>query len=442
MSMKSLLAKFLGQSANWLLKTFTKGGTSFPGKLALNIDPTILSHLSKDYDVLIITGTNGKTLTTSLTYHALMEKYPCVITNSSGSNMIQGIVSTFLSAPAKNKNEKGLAVLEVDEGSLINVVKYVKPLAFLYTNLFEDQLDRFGSVEAVYQKLVDAALLAPNALILSNADCPILQSQDLPNPRKYFGFQLLQDNIHQATDNLEQCPHCHSNLIYHSHSYAGLGDYECPKCHFKRPALDYAVTSIDEQTIHDSHFTINEFPIRIPVAGLYNIYNGLAAFSIAHYLDVEPELIAQGFTNIESIFGRQEIIQIKDKTLIMNLVKNPVGFNQIVDLLQLDEDTSSLFLLFNNNYADGTDILWIEQANFEGLLEMDLDHIFISGMVNQELEQRLIKAGFHKEQITCLTSFEETLDHIKTNYHPKVHILASYTATVTFRKLLEKQGYL
>lgn len=442
MSMKSLMAKSLGQAANWLLTTFTKGGTSFPGKLALRIDPSILEHLSKDYDVVIITGTNGKTLTTSLTYHALLEKYSNVITNSSGSNMVQGIVSTFLSAPPVDSDDKGIAVLEVDEGSLKNVVKYVKPIAFLHTNLFEDQLDRYGSIEAVYQKLVEAAVEAPNAMVISNADCPILQSEEVSNPRKYFGFQLLEDESLMKDQVFEKCPLCHADLTYHSISYGSQGDYECLNCHFKRPALDYAVTSIEEQTMNESQFTINEFPITLPVAGLYNIYNGLAAFSLAHYLDVEPELIADGFAKIERVFGRQEIIQIEDKEVVMNLVKNPVGFDQIVQLLQLETEDTSLMLLFNNNYADGTDISWIDQANFEGFQTLPIDLVFIAGSVNQDLKDRMLKAGFQEEKLHCLSNLEDSLNAIKSSHNKKIHILASYTATLEFRKHLEKQGYL
>lgn len=150
MSINSTLATWTGKSAYWFLHTFRGGGSSLPGKLALKLDPTILKHLAKNYDVIVITGTNGKTLTTALTVKVLREQYPDILTNPSGSNMKQGIVTTFLRAP--KAHQKPLAVLEVDEANVIMVTKYITPKAFVFTNIFRDQMDRYGEIYTTYQK--------------------------------------------------------------------------------------------------------------------------------------------------------------------------------------------------------------------------------------------------------------------------------------------------
>ena len=151
MTLRSKLATGVGRLTRWALTTFTSGGSSLPGKLALALDPNLLAELAKNYDVVIITGTNGKTLTTALTVHALAQSYDHILTNPTGSNMKQGIVSTFLSAPALPKGQRGVAVLEVDEGSLKHVVKALAPKAFVHTNVFRDQMDRYGEIYTIYK---------------------------------------------------------------------------------------------------------------------------------------------------------------------------------------------------------------------------------------------------------------------------------------------------
>ena len=183
MTLRSKLATGVGRLTRWALTTFTSGGSSLPGKLALALDSNLLAELAKNYDVVIITGTNGKTLTTALTVHALAQSYDHILTNPTGSNMKQGIVSTFLSAPALPKGQRGVAVLEVDEGSLKHVVKALAPKAFVHTNVFRDQMDRYGEIYTIYKLMADAAKQVPEATVIANGDSPLFNSVALPNPR-------------------------------------------------------------------------------------------------------------------------------------------------------------------------------------------------------------------------------------------------------------------
>lgn len=443
MSMKSHLAKTLGRASYWALTKFTHGGSSFPGQLAQKVDPDILSHLAKDYKVAIITGTNGKTLTTSLASKAIRSKFPYVITNDTGSNMVQGIISTFLTAQPLPRGQKGIAILEVDEGSLAKVVPHVNPRYFVHTNIFEDQLDRYGSTEEIYQKLVDAAGWAPEATILSNADCYLLQSKPLANPMYYFG---LDESVMTAGDSPETqalpCPHTGQPLKFTAHSYGPLGKYHSPQGDFQRPDLDFAVTSIDHVDMTGSSFSINGQAMAIPIGGQYNIYNALAAYSLARTFDVDHHAIAESFTQVKRIFGRQEEITIHNKSLHLNLVKNPVGFNEVLRLLALEDQPFDLITLFHNNYADGKDITWIHDTNLADFNQLPIDNLYHAGMVKEQVFQAFQEAGFETNRMHIVDNFEDILRKIESSQQTQFHILASYTATLAFRKLLIDKGYL
>ena len=444
MSFRSNIATHVGRLSRWALTKFTGGGSSLPGKLALTIDPDILTTLGENYDVAIITGTNGKTLTTALSVYALNEAYPHVLTNPTGSNMHQGIVSTFLAAPRLEKNKKGIAVLEVDEGSLKHVVKHVKPKVFVHTNVFRDQMDRYGEIYTIYKLMADAAKEAPEATVISNADSPILNSIDLPNPRLYFGFEDQMDgNVvpHHNTDGI-LCPKCDHVLKYHTLTYANQGKFYCENCDFKRPELDFKVTSLDDLNITDSTFTINDFQFQIPVAGMYNIYNALAAYSLSRFFELTPEQIHDGFEKAERVFGRQEILEIEGKQVLINLVKNPVGLNQVIDLVGLDKNPSTLIAILNNQYADGTDVSWIWDGDFEKMSDFNIQSVYTAGMRKEDMTKRLDVAELFDGDIQELDSVEEVVQAMHEAKTDSVHIFATYTAMLDLRKELIQAGYI
>lgn len=444
MSIRSNLAAFVGRSTRWALTTFTSGGSSLPGKLALAIDPNILQSLSANYDIAIITGTNGKTLTTALSVYALSEQFDNVLTNPTGSNMQQGIVSTFLQAPRLEQGKKGIAVLEVDEGSLKHVVKHVNPKVFVHTNVFRDQMDRYGEIYTIYQLMADAAMEAPNATIISNGDSPLLNSIDLPNPRLYFGFDYEEDGEvmpHHNTDGI-LCPSCDHTLSYKNLTYANQGKYYCKHCGFKRPELDFKITSLDDLQMTKSTFSINGQAFTIPVAGMYNIYNALAAYSLASFFGLEAQTIRQGFENAERVFGRQEILTIEGKQVLINLVKNPVGLNQVIDLVGLDKEPSTLVAILNNQYADGTDVSWIWDGDFEKMADFPISAIYTAGMRKEDMTKRLTVANIIEDEILELDSLEQIIQTIKNAGTKHVHILATYTAMLDLRKLLIDNQYI
>lgn len=443
MGIRSQAAIFAGKTSQWFLQTFFKGGSSYPGKLALKIDPKILDTLAKDYEIVVVTGTNGKTLTTALTVNILRQEFDHVLTNPTGANMEQGIVSTFLSA-THHGNQKKFAVLEIDEASLSHVTKYIKPKLFLFTNIFRDQMDRYGEIYTTYQLIVDGAAAAPEAPILCNGDSPIFNSIDTINPRKYYGFNHKPDSeqfAHYNTDGL-LCPKCHHILHYKMITYANLGNYYCPNCGFHRPKLDVQLTKMVRMDNLSADFVIDGAEYGIAVGGMYNVYNALAATAVAEHYGIPSEKIRAGLSYDEKVFGRQEVIQIGNKQCTLVLVKNPVGLNQVIDMMGLAPYPFSLVALLNANYADGIDVSWIWDGNHEALAEMAIPEVIAGGDRHEDMALRLKVAGIEEEKLKEIPTLDAVIEAIESLPTDHVYILATYTAVLQLRKLLTTKGYI
>lgn len=425
-----------GKTAQTLLKSMGRGST-YPGKLALQFDKNILDTLAKDYEIVVVTGTNGKTLTTALTVGILKEAFGQVLTNPSGANMITGIVSSFLTAK-KGKSGKKIAVLEIDEASLPRITQYIKPSLFVFTNIFRDQMDRYGEIYTTYQLIIDGAKNAPEATILANGDSPLFASKELVNPVKYYGFNTEDHEPQLAHYNTEGilCPKCQAILQYRLNTYANLGHYICLNCDFKRPELDYQLTALTKTTNVSSAFVIDGQEYSINVGGLYNIYNALAAVAVAEFFGLSPEQIKAGFEKSRAVFGRQETFSIGDKSCTLVLIKNPVGASQALEMIKLADYPFSLSVLLNANYADGIDTSWIWDANFELIQEMDITEINAGGVRHSEIARRLRVSGYDSSKISEKESLEEVMQAIEKQDSKHAYILATYTAMLAFRELL------
>ncbi|WP_249628775.1 lipid II isoglutaminyl synthase subunit MurT [Streptococcus uberis] len=436
MKMKTLMGITAGKTAQTLLKSMGRGST-YPGKLALQFDKNILDTLAKDYEIVVVTGTNGKTLTTALTVGILKEAYGQVLTNPSGANMITGIVSSFLTAK-KGKSGKKIAVLEIDEASLPRITQYIKPSLFVFTNIFRDQMDRYGEIYTTYQLIIDGAKNAPEATILANGDSPLFASKELVNPVKYYGFNTEDHEPQLAHYNTEGilCPKCQAILQYRLNTYANLGHYICLNCDFKRPKLDYQLSALTKTTNVSSAFVIDGQEYSINVGGLYNIYNALAAVSVAEFFGLSPEQIKAGFEKSRAVFGRQETFSIGDKSCTLVLIKNPVGASQALEMIKLADYPFSLSVLLNANYADGIDTSWIWDANFELIQEMDITEINAGGVRHSEIARRLRVSGYDSRKISEKESLEEVMQAIEKQDSKHAYILATYTAMLAFRELL------
>lgn len=444
MTMKTAFAKYIGKTSQWFLQTFLHRGSTLPGKIALKLDPNILSVLTKNYEIIVITGTNGKTLTTALTVGVLEQAFGKVVTNKTGANMISGIVSTFLKAPKASESEKKFAVLEIDEASLPKITKYIKPSLFVFTNIFRDQMDRYGEIYTTYDFIVKGAENVPEATVLLNGDSPLFHSKKLINPVKYYGFAHENHEPQRAHYNTEGvlCPNCHHILDFKMNTYANLGDYICQNCGFKRPELDYKLTELTAINHHSSQFIIDDNSYKINVGGLYNIYNALAAVAVAEFYDVPKEQIIQGFEQSKAVFGRQETFKIGNKEATIVLIKNPVGANQALEMMKLAPFPFTLVSLLNANYADGIDTSWIWDADFEMIEEMQIDKILAGGVRHSEMARRYRVAGFDADKIQEFEQLSEILTTLEQDSQEHIYILATYTAMLEMRELLAEKNYI
>ena len=436
MKINTLFGKLVGKSSHFVLSKLGRGST-LPGKLALKFDNDILNTLARDYEVVVITGTNGKTLTTALTVGILKEAFGEVVTNPSGANMISGIATTFLTAK-KGKSGKNIAVLEIDEASLSRICDYIKPSLFVFTNIFRDQMDRYGEIYTTYQMILDAAQKVPTATVLLNGDSPLFNSVTLKNPVQYYGFDTEKGEPKLAHYNTEGilCPKCQHILKYKLNTYANLGDYICEHCGFRRPELDYKLTQLTSLHHNSSEFVIDGQSYHINIGGLYNIYNALAAVSVAQFFGVDPTTIKTGFDKSRAVFGRQETFKIGDKECTLVLIKNPVGATQALEMIKLAPYPFSLSVLLNANYADGIDTSWIWDADFEQVLNMDIPHMIAGGVRHSEIARRLRVTGYNAEQISEVADLSRVFEKIKNQETKHAYILATYTAMLEFRELL------
>lgn len=425
-----------------------KGGSNFPGKVALALDKNILSAVTKGYKVILVTGTNGKTTTTSMIYNILKRDGKKVVTNNTGANMNTGIVSSFVSFYKFGKKSEDIyAVIEVDEAYLQIITENIKPEIITVTNLFRDQLDRYGEVHTTYTKILEGIVKTPNTTLVLNGDESLLGKINLPNPTVYYGFNtpIKEDTTLSVNADSKFCKFCKNPYSYEFITYNHLGKYFCEECGYSRPDLKYKVEKVLTLTPAGSEVTINNEDYYINQSGEYNIYNGLCALAVAKELGVGSESINTSLSNQESSFGRQEVININGKEVKIILVKNPAGYNQAINtiMLNLNESTPiNLALMLNDNYADGTDVSWIWDVDFEELAKLDIKTILIGGIRLYDMAVRLKTANLNEETFKICETDEEFLNNLINAPEEATYVLVTYTAMLNLRKLLHSKGYI
>lgn len=426
-------------------KLLFKGGSNFPGRVALKLDNSILKTAAAGYKIILITGTNGKTTTTSMIFNMLKDSGKKVISNNTGANMLPGITACFIEhfSFSKNSNEK-YAVIEVDEANLKLITKDVNPEIITVTNLFRDQLDRYGEVYTTLKKILEGIEKAPNSKLVLNGDESLLGDLGLNNPSIYYGFKTSPEIEKKIDVNADAkfCKKCKSPYKYHFLTYNHLGSFYCDCCGYKRPELKYFINEINEQNPDGSLVEINNKEYYINVPGTYNIYNALCALSIAKELNIDNSIIFNSLKSQKSSFGRQEIIDIDGKQVKIILVKNPAGYDQALTTLSLDTRFISLAVMLNDNYADGRDVSWIWDVKFEKLVLLNLDKIVVSGLRLYDMAIRLKIAGLSEDKFHVTEDYEEVLKSLKDSEANIIYILATYTAMINFRKFLKTKGYI
>lgn len=447
--MKKILAILVGKIIIFL-SPFLKlgGGTSAPGKITLKIYPKLLKDSRKIFKkgVILITGTNGKTTTTKLLVEILKTAGFSVIYNSGGSNLPRGIISAILKKqPLLGKAEVDFGVFEVDEAYLEQVIKNLNPSLVILGNLFRDQLDRYGEIDILAQKWEKALKFLPkNSFVLANSDDPTITSfAEKFHNVKFFGVENLQTfktNPEHIADTI-YCKKCFIPLRYSKIFFSHIGKYFCPNCSFKNPKIDFIFKNpqLDKGKIKGKICFQNKcFPIAVNLEGTYNFYNLIAAVSAAFLLKIESQVIKKGLENFSAAFGRQEEIFYKNRKIKIILVKNPTGFNQALGLLKNSEKVHSILFLLNDNIADGKDVSWIWDVDFESLPHNF--ELFFGGRRAYDMALRLKYAGqiIKKENISTNIKaiFEKAVS--KTSPSNTIFIFPSYTALLDLRNYLQK----
>lgn len=444
-NIKSIISILSSKFVLFLSKHILKGGSTFPGRVALKLDNKILQTVSKGYKVILVTGTNGKTTTTSMITNILKEAGCNVITNSTGANLFPGIVACFVdNFKFNNKPRNRYAVIEVDEANVKFITEYIEPELLTVTNLFRDQLDRYGEVYTTLTKILEGVKKSPKTTLVLNGDESLLGKLDLPNPTVFYGFNVpvQKDSKIDVNSDSKFCKFCKSPYSYNYITFNHLGDFYCPSCGYKREELKYAVNKIVNQTPEESEVIINNTPITISQSGVYNIYNGLCAYSIAKELGVSDSVINESLGKQDSSFGRQEQIKIDGKKAKIILVKNPAGYNQALDTLCLNDDEFSALFMLNDNYADGRDVSWIWDVDFEKLKSLKINDVFISGMRMYDMAVRLKTSGLDSDKFIIEEDYEKLTEKIKNSKDDNIYILATYTAMINYRKYLHSKGYI
>lgn len=451
-----LAAIWSGKIIMNLTRVLGRGGTTLPGRIALMVAPQISARLSSQLreGSLIITGTNGKTTTTALINNILRETGYQSTHNQSGSNLSWGVASTLIeSASWFGKLHEECAVIEVDEGSLPEVTKAIHPRGIIVTNIFRDQLDRFGEIDHIQKSIKTGMELLPKTSFKAiNADDPSLteiQQQDSKNVI-YYGLELeIPAYPFQNTGrDIKACPVCLTVLEYSKLYYAHIGHYYCPSCSYRRPEPEIKLTGykVTDKNITELELNVTGTTIKInvPLLGIYNLYNILAAVACARGLEIPLNIIAKALQKAVPSFGRMEQLSYEGKDIIMALVKNPVGANEVLRTVLDLKGRINLLIAINDNIADGKDISWLWDVDFEQLLNHQgkINNIIVSGIRAWDMAVRLKYAGLEPAKIAVEENLHKALNLSlqKTEPEGKLFILPNYTAMLDMHKDLNRLG--
>ncbi|MCR5214747.1 MAG: MurT ligase domain-containing protein [Eubacterium sp.] len=445
------------------LRVLHRGGTTLPGRSAMFFDKDILEVVSRGMEIVVVTGTNGKTTTCSMLRNALQEAGIEPLSNISGANLLTGITAEFTaSASLTGKPHKRFAIVECDEGALKKVVPLIRPKVIVVTNLFRDQLDRYGEVMHTLEEIRTGIKLVPETTLCLNADCSLTASlagidEALPNPVYYYGIEgsAAQGKLNVSENELSDakyCIKCGNEYSYDYHTYAHLGGYVCPKCGYKRMIPNLQVESIDKMNSQGSDIKVSfnniDRPstpnkrssetkkIHVGLPALYNIYNSIAAIGAFEAAGWKRTSITQSLANISSSFGRMESFNYNNVDIQMILVKNPAGCNQSLTYLSsLDEDYVAVFCL-NDKTADGHDISWIWDAEHEKVAQdPHCKFIYISGTRAGDMSIRLKYAGASTQRLIIIEDNKELLEKMTSHSLP-VYVLPNYTSMLSLRAVV------
>lgn len=421
------------------LKIGGKKGGNFLGKIAYDWNPNIFQYFKIDCPIIAVTATNGKTMTNNAIGHVFKTSGKKVISNIEGNNMETGILSTLLKhTTLTGKIKADYLVFEVDEGYIPIVFKDLKLDTLVVLNFFRDQLDRNGEVESLILKINEFLKTYTGNLILNNDD-PNVARLGKANPKNNNVYYFSVEKYAYATHAMKEagegkfCPFCHTRLEYEYYQYSHIGKFKCPNCNYGDHKIYKQATHVD---LKNRTFTIDNISYQTKFNSIYHIYNFVAVISCASLYHINIEIIKKAIANFVLNNGRLEEIQVKNIPTIINLAKNPTGANVSLRILKEDDEEKELLFVLNDKLADGHDVSWIWDINFDSL--QHVSRIITSGTRAYDIAIRIKTAGYPIEKIESYLDLQEA---IKQFYQTDVkkYVIANYTALQPTRNEILKQ---
>ena len=439
--------------ALWASKIITKGllvtgkkGTTLPGKVANWIDPEIMRHLSVAYTdgIIMITGTNGKTTTANLLASIIRQSGEEFAFNQAGANLVTGITGALIQNTRWNGISRAcLALLEVDEATVPKFCEQVSPTLAIVTNFFRDQLDRYGELDTTV-RMVRESLPKETVLVL-NADDPLVAQFGTDHPQViYYGVERTPDSRSESEETREArfCPVCGTELNYTLFHYGQLGLFNCLGCGFHRPEPEILAQNVrlEEGLLL---FQVDVAPFSLSLQGYYNLYNALAALTAARQLGINDGLIERGLCSFIPQAGRMERFYLPEGEITLTLVKNPTGFDQVIQTMLGVNKPLRILIGINDLAADGRDISWLWDVNFErlGIHDATINQVICTGIRAEDIALRLKYAGVSVEKLVIEHTLAEALDRLQVgrSWEEVAFILPTYTLLFPLRELLESR---
>jgi len=426
------------------------GGTTLPGRMLVRMAPDAIERLAASLDrgSIVVSSTNGKTTTAGMIAGILQAAGRRPIHNRAGSNMHWGVATALL----EQSGDEGL--FELDEAWLPRVAPSLHPRLLVLGNLFRDQLDRYGELERLADEwAVLVAELEGSCEFALNADDPLIA--DLGRDRElrrrpgvtYFGIEDTTQALPelQHAHDAKHCRRCGAPYRYERAFVGHLGHYICPNCHADRPTPDIAATEIELHGISGSSVRVTtpegELQLKLPLPGLYNVYNALAAVAAGLRSGIPLQQVREGLESMRAVFGRVETIKVSGKPVSILLIKNPAGANEVLRTLALESSNGGidLWLALNDRIADGRDVSWIWDADFE-LLSKGVRRVICAGTRAPEMALRLKYAGWPEDAIEVMEPIEASVDAAVSAAPDRLFALPTYTALLELRTLLAQRG--
>ncbi len=445
--MKVFLSCLVCRVVTFILHKMGRGATTLPGRAALKVKRNVLAYLSKDVKVIIVTGTNGKTTSCRIIEEGLKTAGKTYFINKSGANLITGITASFImNSTVTGKAKAEYAIVECDENAFREVSKYIRADAVLVTNVFRDQLDRYGEVTHTLNAIRQSVMNLPDAAVCLNADCSLTysMSREIPNKIITYGVNTAFDENAKEPEisDAKYCIFCKNEYKYSYYTYGHLGGFECSKCGYKRELPDFAVTSVEELNA-DSSIVVTDFKgekniTKINIGGTYNIYNAVGCASALYALGIDMSVIYKALESFNGAFGRMEQFENNGNKINVILVKNPAGFSQTMNFVSSVKDDMTLVLSLNDNAADGRDISWIWDVDFAGIFDKDnVKEIYVTGKRCYDMAVRVKYEGVDESRIKIIENEDyNKLVDIAASQCRDVYVIPTYTSMMTIRPVI------